>query len=252
MSRRGTVPGAENSQGALWPTNLIKLREMSERRERKAVYRSTARYLASHPTRAPLVWKWLIDRAASPLDLRSPWWPYTVPPWLLTHLPDGAEIFEFGAGGSTLWMEDHGFSVTAVESDASWISRLELHIRKRTTQVVLCEPSLAGTITSTVETGYFDQYVESIGKAENESLDLIVVDGRCRVAAAQRGIEKLKAGGLMLLDDAQRQRYGALLNSLQPWPHRVFVSPRPGGTPPAATVVWRKPFVTGATYGTID
>jgi hypothetical protein len=56
----------------------------------------------------------------------------------------------------------------------------------------------------------FTAYVASIDDVPGE-LDLVVVDGRARVAAARRALPRLAPGGLLVLDNANRDEYAAVV-----------------------------------------
>ena len=210
-------------------------------RERVSIYARAIRHVIEHPRQVPTLTRWLRDRRASPLDLRIPWWPYTLPPWLANSLPAGARVYEFGAGGSTLWLEDQGFSVTSVESDPGWFTHLRRCVRRPSTDVVLIAAASHGSISSSIDPGYFDGYVSHISQFADDTFDLVVIDGRCRVAAGTTSMTKVRPGGLLLLDDSARERYGPLRHALSDWEAHTFLALRPGGTPPSSTTIWRKP-----------
>jgi len=49
-----------------------------------------------------------------------PWLRPAATDWLAAHLPAGARVFEWGAGGSTVWLARQGYQVTTIERDGSW------------------------------------------------------------------------------------------------------------------------------------
>ena len=208
--------------------------------ERLPIYRRVVGHVVRRPLELDTLSRWMADRQLAPLERRSPWWPYTLPPWLLATLPKGANVYEFGAGGSTLWLEDHGFAVTSVESDPDWYATLRDVVRA-STRLRLVEPAQHGVVASEVAPGFYDDYVADIGRFPDEEFDLVIVDGRCRVAATMMSMAKVRPGGLLLLDDSQRSRYHSLFSTLADWPVQTFLALRPGGSPPAPTTVWRKP-----------
>jgi hypothetical protein len=67
----------------------------------------------------------------------------------------------------------------------------------------------------------------------------VVVDGRSRVDCARHGLGKIRPGGFLLLDNAQRERYRPVFALFKEPP--VFHST--GCTPfqctPATTAIWR-------------
>jgi len=126
--------------------------DLTQSRERAKEYVHVGKFLASHPAELRTFPLWLRQRSASPISLRIPWWPFPVPDFVRSVLPDGAKVFEFGTGGSTLWFEDLGATVTAVEHDREWFGLLTREIRP-STRVLLREPAEHGELRSEIEIG---------------------------------------------------------------------------------------------------
>jgi Methyltransferase domain len=201
---------------------------------------SALRYVARHPQELIRHPQWLRQRKMVTIALRVPWWPYDAVTWMATSLPRQARVFEYGGGGSTLWLEDLGATVIAVEHDEHWHARLVGKIRP-TTRLLFRPAEASGAVTSTAAPGYFDTYVAAIDVEPDGSFDLVVVDGRARVECARHAMPKLKPGGLLLLDDTDRTRYRPAIEMLGAWEHRIFTGLKPGERAPAQTSVWRRP-----------
>jgi hypothetical protein len=73
------------------------------------------------------------------------------------------------------------------------------------------------------------------------SLDLVIVDGRARVACGLAAMAKVKPGGMLLLDDSDRPRYARLREALTGWHGRDYRGFKPGGGPVCQTTVWTQP-----------
>lgn len=58
----------------------------------------------------------------------------------------------------------------------------------------------------------FETYVKSIDKFPDNYFDLIIVDGRARPSCIKHAMNKVKTGGVLLIDNADRTYY------LQPFP----------------------------------
>jgi hypothetical protein len=198
------------------------------------------RYLASHPGQVRHVPRWVRQRSLTPLDLRAPWWPYDATGWLREHLPRGARVFEYGGGGSTLWLEDLGAAVTVVEHDQAWCRQLA-HTVRPGTELLSQGVDAVGSLGSAASEGYLDSYVAAIDPQPDASLDLVIVDGRARVECVKRAVSKVKGGGLLLLDDSDRARYRPAVALLAGWERHVFTGLKPGYPVPAQTSVWRRP-----------
>jgi hypothetical protein len=134
------------------------------------------------------------------VDLDLPWWNVDATRHIekfLASRPD-AKVFETGAGASTVWLSRRAKKVISVEHDRAWHARF-LAMIDGMSGIDLRFRELG-------DGGTADAYVGSID--ENDDLyDLIVVDGRHRVACLSRAISHLAPGGMVLFDDSGRSRY---------------------------------------------
>jgi hypothetical protein len=211
---------------------------LTEIAERTREYVHVAKYVARKPSEARWLPRWFKERSASPMTLRMPWWPFPVPEFVRDVLPEAPRVFEFGAGGSTLWLEDLGADVTAVEHDREWYELLSREVRSPT-KLVLREPSDVGEFSSEIAPGYFDAYLSAIDAIPCGSLDLVTIDGRCRVEAGLRSIDRLRPGGWLLLDDSWRPKYERLGVALEGYERHDFEGLRPAGGTPSTTSCWK-------------
>jgi hypothetical protein len=200
---------------------------------------ATLMFLARHPHELARVSRWLRERDAVTMTLRVPWWPYDATAWVASVLPPQPLVFEYGGGGSTLWLEDRGATITVAEHDEVWHRQLAAQLSPRT--VLLPRPPTAiGSVVSAVTPGYFDDYVAAIDGQADGSLDLVIVDGRARVECACRAMPKVKPGGLLLLDDTDRARYRPGVAALAGWERHIFDGLKPGQRFPTQTSAWRR------------
>ncbi len=184
--------------------------------------------------------RWLREKNAATMTMRAPWWPYDAVTWVALALPPEPRVFEYGGGGSTLWLEDRSATVTVAEHDEAWHAQLADQVASCTT-VLFRPPTTSGTVTSPVASGYFDGYAAAIDDQLESSLDLVIVDGRARVACVNHAMAKVRPGGLLLLDDADRARYMPAVKMLAGWEQHVFAGLKPGARGPAQTSVWKRP-----------
>jgi hypothetical protein len=199
-----------------------------------------AGFLCRHPQELRRLPYWLPERKLSLMSIRRPWWPYDATAWVAAHLPADAKVFEYGGGGSTLWLQDQGANVTVVEHHSEWVGKLATALAPGTR---ILQPAIlgSGTVTSGRETGFFDEYAAAISAEPDASLDLVIVDGRARVECVRSAIPKVKPGGLLLLDDTRVPRYRPAITLLAGWERQVFAGLKPGYLGPAETSVWRRP-----------
>lgn len=198
------------------------------------------RWIARHPDDLKRHPQWLWQRGPVTMRLRVPWWPYDAAHWVATMLPSQPRVFEYGGGGSTLWLEDLGAIATVTEHDEQWHAQLASALSPNTR--LLLRPSQEfGVVTSAVAPGYFDSYVGAIDGEPDEGFDLVIVDGRARVECVRHAMPKVKPGGLLLLDDSDRTRYKTALELLATWERHLFTGLKPGADCPAQTSAWRRP-----------
>jgi len=134
----------------------------------------------------------------------GPWWNARAVTYLEEHLPPGGSAFEWGSGASTVWLASQGLHVIAIEADAEWAAR----VRRRCPEVEvrLIPGATSGRLRSEPQLRdrgqhFFDEYVATIDRVDSAGFDVVVVDGICRTACAQRAAERVKPGGLVVLDD---------------------------------------------------
>ena len=148
------------------------------------------------------------------LRLDTPWWTFDAigrVDQFLAERGGDARIFEFGAGASTVWLAARAGDVHSVEHDADFATLIGPPARDAgaTLHVVPPVPSADPPIGSgrRGERGRdFSEYVATIGRVGGQ-FDLIVIDGRARVAALERAIPHLAVDGMVVFDDAHRRRY---------------------------------------------
>lgn len=196
--------------------------------------------VAPHLVRQPgdfvTAFEWVSGRDGRLVDARAPWWPRRAIAEVARRLPNGATVFEYGGGGSTLWLEDRGARVTTVEHDREWHDVLRTRVAATTT-LLFRPPAPTGTLASDSAEGFFDEYVASVGEGP---YDLVIVDGRCRVACVEAAYERVKPGGLLLLDDSDRPKYARAHMLLARWEAEHVRGLKRGSREVCQTSLWRR------------
>lgn len=137
------------------------------------------------------------------------------------------KAFEWGCGGSTLWLSQRTESVVTLEHDKEWVEQTQAELDKygiQNVELVLRE----------LDRGY----VEYIDRFPDEFFDLIMVDGRRRSDCLGHAIPKLKCGGALVLDNSERAQYQKAMGPLEHWLRLDWDS---GYSEGWSTTVWRKP-----------
>jgi predicted O-methyltransferase YrrM len=198
------------------------------RRQLRLAGRS-AKVLVRHPAVGRELPRLAATRGRSTMRLRLPWLPFRLIDELASVVGPGSRVFEYGGGGSTLWFLDQGAEVTTVEHHDGWADELEARIS-----------SAAWTLLRRSAADAYADYVAAIDDQPDGSLDVVVVDGRERARCARRAVPKVRPGGLLLVDDIDRDRYRAAVAAIG-WPRRDVVGFAPAKPTLAYTAVLQRP-----------
>jgi len=190
---------------------------------------ASARTLAREPAVGRELPRLVATRGRSTMTLGLPWLPFRLIDELGTVVAAGSRVFEYGGGGSTLWFLGRGAEVVTVEHHPQWAG--ELHRRITSDRWTLLERSAAD--------GYAD-YVGAIEDYPDDSFDVVVVDGRERARCAVAAMPKVRPGGLLVVDDIDRERYRAAVDATG-WPRRDVVGFAPAKPSLAYTAVLTRP-----------
>lgn len=137
-------------------------------------------------------------------------------------LKNARNYFEFGSGGSTVWAVKEGLKVKGVESDAKWVNALKDKLgEKCQVEAVDIGPTKEwGFPVSVQESKNFPAYSKAIHQYQ-QAFDLILVDGRFRVACTMAAIQHILAHStepqearIFIHDFWNRPQYHAVLEFL--------------------------------------
>jgi hypothetical protein len=117
------------------------------------------------------------------------WYTYAALGFLEGRVRPDLDVFEYGAGNSTLWWGRRARSVTAVESSRAWAD----HLRP-----VL--PANAELIVAEADEAAYAAAPRSTGRR----YDIVVIDGIARNACAAEAVHALTDEGVVLWDNTER------------------------------------------------
>lgn len=136
---------------------------------------------------------------------------------ILSALPPGGRMLEWGLGGSTLYLARHlppGATLLSIDHDPAWARRVQDALVREAPQsaaritVRACPPSAPVGQTGTDIEEHEDHLVQAFLDAPaGQMFDVILVDGWARNACLRRARTMLKPGGRVFLHDAQRPWY---------------------------------------------
>jgi hypothetical protein len=134
----------------------------------------------------------------------------------------GFRIFEYGSGGSTVFFSRRAGQVYSVEHDPEWFAKVGSFLKRENLSCTtwLKEPSPNRSSPNSTEISHsfastakefaglsFEDYAKSIDIFADEYFDLILLDGRARPGCYAVSLRKLKPGGTIVLDNAEREEY---------------------------------------------
>ena len=210
-------------------------------------------------------WKSSLACGGNPLIHRIPWIPFACQDFISGSIGSASAVFEFGSGGSTLYFACRVRHLVSVEHDEGWYATAKCVIDEDNVQN--SEYYLEAPISNSVEDssgacpfgysgdGYpgmtFISYASKIDNYPDSSFDLVMVDGRARNACMWHSRMKVKPGGYLVLDNAEREKYSKGIALMKGWKERVFFGILPYMNGFCKTIVWKRP-VEKSTDGVVQ
>jgi hypothetical protein len=182
-----------------------------------------ARRLLQDPSQRKHTVQWLFSlRRNYLLNKPSPWMTFDSIAYLRARVRTGWRVFEYGSGGSTLFWLSLGAACVSVEYDAEWYARIQARLKAdRSVDYRLVLPEVAkdeewkdpadphAYRSSLPEMRHFDfqRYAQQIDEFPDNHFDLVIIDGRVRNSCILHAVPKVRPGGLVVLDNADRPHY---------------------------------------------
>lgn len=129
------------------------------------------------------------DKDGNPI----PWFTYSCNDFLNQRLNKNLSIFEFGSGNSTLYFASKASKVVSLEHNETWY-KLQKERIPENVKLIYCKQKK------------YSDYSHVIEKL-NEKFDITIIDGIDRVNCIVNSVDFLKEGGVMILDDSERDEY---------------------------------------------
>jgi FkbM family methyltransferase len=144
--------------------------------------------------------------------------------FLEKQLTSASRVFEYGTSGSTLYFSKRVAELVTVEHDRVQLDRTWAHMRwrgKTRWRSHLAEPVESqepGRYPPTDPQAYastesrfagqsFRAYATAIDRYDDNYFDVVLIDGRARPSCFKHAVAKVKFGGYVVLDDAEREEY---------------------------------------------
>jgi hypothetical protein len=239
-------------------TGMLRTLKLYRREHRNFQRETGGRVPVPHLLRHFGTWSQKKSEDCRPVEDRIPWMTFEAIRFLDHYVTSESRVFEWGMGGSTLFFLDRTPNVVSVDHDPVWFDRLEKMLAGHNhwngyhhspIKLETSEPTdptdcnLYGSSNPDFRYHSFENYVRVIDHYDDASFDVTVVDGRARPACTKHAISKLRTGGIMVLDNAERPQYHQiheLLSDATRWQRIDCGGPAPYAKHFWSTVIWKK------------
>lgn len=185
---------------------------------------------------------------------QQPWILQEAVDFMTNSLEKESHVFEWGSGGSTAYFSNLVKHVTSIEYNPKWHEQVKFflsqnHIENVDLHLILpqeiksVEPVSSNYRTNSPDhiNSHFADYVQVIDKFEDNFFDLVLVDGRARVDCINHSMSKVKPGGWLVLDNAERSFYNVADEIMSSWYKQEYFGFVPYIKQYCKTTIWRKP-----------
>jgi hypothetical protein len=180
--------------------------------------------ILKNPRQRKHIFQWIESKQESYLlKNKLPWLVYDAINYLKIMNLEGKKVFEYGSGGSTLFWLSQNTICVSIEHDPNWYTLLRSQTqpnslidyrlvlpKKVETSLERLDPADPNHyISNNVDYyGYsFINYVSEIDTFPDGYFDVVLIDGRARPSCIKHSVRKIKGGGLIILDNSDREYY---------------------------------------------
>jgi hypothetical protein len=158
-----------------------------------------------------------------------PWMRPGAAEYIESQLSEGSNVFEWGAGASTIWLARHGCYVTSIEVDHDWYVKVVdwLESEGLSDQVRVLDFSPPSKLDICDAADFILKTLDGV-------YDLVLIDGRARNRCIGNARSKVKVGGMLVLDNSERTEYAAGVALMETWEGIEY------GDSGWATAIWHR------------
>jgi hypothetical protein len=180
--------------------------------------------------RYPAAW-WRARRGSTP---ERPWIVPAAIGHLRRRIRSDWTVLELGAGRSTPWLARRAGRVLSFEDDGFWADETRGRLRE------------LGLENVELRELPVDEFAAEVDVLPDAGFDLVVLDFLeaptvTRMDVLRPAMNKVRSGGLLLLDDSDRPGYAEAFEMLADWRFRRFVGVKDGWPEACETGVFRRP-----------
>lgn len=178
-----------------------------------------------------------------------PWMTFGAIDWFEKKVKKDFRVFEWGSGGSTLYWVNKAEYVCSTEHDNDWYKQItnklaDTGLSNYDYRLMVPEkdPNNSNYRSSSekFEGQSFEKYCRAIESFPDNYFDLIIIDGRARVACAKLAEKKVKSGGYVVLDNADIKEYSSIFEIFSKYKKIIFNGPGLYSLYPWETVIFNK------------
>lgn len=162
-----------------------------------------------------------------------PWWTKGAVEFIEANIRPNDTVFEWGTGGSTVWLNERANVVVSVEHDPGYY--MDCPVRGNLLYLPPdreFQPGYEGAVPKGKSFRGYSHVIDSFAP-----VDWVIIDGRARVACARQAVKKFKR--FLVLDDAYRERYSEITGIMAGHEMLTFPGPFAYGKGEGETRIWR-------------
>ncbi len=162
-----------------------------------------------------------------------------------------SKVFEFGTGGSTIWLAGRVKELVSVEHNKAWFNILKEGFISDFGEIpgnviiLLLNRTLNDRwiVSETTGENIGLDFTDYILRYPDDYFDLVIVDGRARNSCIANSLSKVKPGGYIMLDDVQRPCYAQGIAMLSEWEKTICKGDRFTPYEGNGTIFFKRPEV---------
>lgn len=140
--------------------------------------------------------------------------PQAAQDWIEARLQPTDVAWEFGSGGSTLWLAQHVCKLTTVEHVPEWHAAVQRRIDKLNKRGML-----KGRLVTNLLEPDLNLYPKWIRKLTTDHpLDFVFIDGRERLRCTRLALLCVRPGGVVVVDNTDAPKYREVYTYMEQQP----------------------------------
>ena len=157
-------------------------------------------------------------------DKYPPIWSSAAIQYVESILSLNMRAYEWGAGYSTIWLSRRVQIIYSMEHNLYWFGKINEIIETENIQNIVM---LYHGLTEVMYLKHIQFLFESDKKESGKFFDFVSINGRDRVRCASQGVNVLRKGGILMVDDSEREHYRAIFSLKEIKLDKVIIEKKP-------------------------